>query len=125
MRFKSQLVCGVMAGLAFVAVAAAQEAPRVFTRNDDIRLPQVIREIKPSYTEEAKQRGIEGTVVLDAVVLADGTVGEVRVKQSLDSTYGLDEQAVKALKQWLFKPGTKDGTPVAVRVDVEMTFTLK
>jgi TonB family protein len=47
------------------------------------------------------------------------------VVQSLDSEYGLDDEAVKALKQWEFEPGTKDGAPVAVRVDVEMTFKLK
>ena len=39
--------------------------------------------------------------------------------------YGLDTQAVEAVRQWLFKPGTKEGKPVAVRVALEMTFTLK
>ena len=47
------------------------------------------------------------------------------VTQSLDKKYGLDDQAVKAMKQWSFKPGTKDGKPVTVRVDVQMSFTLK
>ena len=47
------------------------------------------------------------------------------VTQSLDKEYGLDTQAVEAARQWLFKPGTKDGKPVAVRVALEMTFTLK
>jgi protein TonB len=62
---------------------------------------------------------------LDTVVLADGTVGDVRVARSLDAVNGLDRQAVKAMKQWRFKPGLKDGKPVAVRVQVEMSFTLK
>jgi Gram-negative bacterial TonB protein C-terminal len=43
----------------------------------------------------------------------------------LDDKYGLDEQAVTAMKKWVFKPGTKDGKPVAVRVDVEMSFRLR
>ena len=68
---------------------------------------------------------IEGSVRLSAVVLADGKVGEVKVTRSLDSVHGLDESAVKAMKQWEFKPGTKDGKPVAVRVSIDMTFTLK
>ena len=45
--------------------------------------------------------------------------------RSLDTQYGLDAQAVSAVKQWLFKPGTKEGKPVAVHVTIEMTFTLK
>ena len=59
------------------------------------------------------------------MVLSDGTVGDVKVTQSLDSIYGLDANAVKAMKLWQFKPGTKDGKPVAVRVGVSMNFTLK
>jgi len=47
------------------------------------------------------------------------------VTKSLDQKYGLDDQAVTAMKKWQFKPGTKDGKPVAVRVTVEMTFKLK
>jgi TonB family protein len=69
------------------------------------------------------RRKVEGTVEVDAVILADGTVGDVSVKRSLDPD--LDEEAVKATKQWRFRPGTKDGAPVAVQVFIELTFTLK
>jgi TonB family protein len=62
---------------------------------------------------------------LAAVVLSDGTVGKVAVLRSLDTTFGLDEQAVRATRQWVFNAGTKDGAAVAVRVTVEMTFTLR
>ena len=55
------------------------------------------------------------------VCACSGGVG----RAGADPTYGLDGQAVKAMKQWLFKPGTKDSRPVAVRVAVEMKFTLK
>jgi protein TonB len=68
---------------------------------------------------------IEGTVLLNVVVRADGSVGDVNVTQSLDSVYGLDANAAEAMKQWEFTPGTKDGQPVDVAVTVEMTFTLK
>ena len=63
--------------------------------------------------------------VLEAVVLSDGTVGTVTVVRSVDSYFGLDEQAFKAVKQWLFKPGLKDGKPVPVRVQVEMASVAK
>jgi TonB family protein len=49
----------------------------------------------------------------------------VTVLRSLDATFGLDAQAVLAAKQWLFNPGMKDGVAVAVRVTIEMSFTLR
>jgi len=88
-------------------------------------MPKVIRESKPRYTREAMEAKIEGTVLLECVVQADGTVGETRVVRSLDTQHGLDDEAVKALKQWRFSPGTKDGKPVPVVVELEMTFTLR
>jgi protein TonB len=111
---------GVMA-----ATAASQDATGVYTPGQGVVAPKVLKDVPPKYTAEARAAGIQGTVKLDAVVLTDGTVGEVRVTQSLDTVYGLDEQAVKAVKQWVFDPGKKDGKPVPVRVDVEVTFTLK
>ena len=57
------------------------------------------------------------------VVLEDGTVGDVSVTQSVDSRYDFDGEAVKAAKQWTFKPGTKDGTPVPVYVTIQLLFT--
>jgi TonB family protein len=57
-------------------------------------------------------------------VRADGTVGEVCVVRSLDRRYGLDDEAVKALKQWQFTPCQKDGVAVPVVVEVEMTFMI-
>jgi protein TonB len=66
---------------------------------------------------------VQGNVQVDAVVLADGSVGDVTVTKSLDAE--LDEQAVNATKQWKFRPGTKDGKAVDVLVQIELTFTLR
>jgi TonB family protein len=85
--------------------------------------PVLMREVKPKYTEGAMRRKVQGTVEVEAVILQDGTVGDVRVTKSLDEE--LDQQAVSAAKQWTFKPGTKDGKPVAVQVNIELTFTLR
>jgi periplasmic protein TonB len=68
---------------------------------------------------------IQGIVVLECVVETDGTVGEVKVLKSLDATYGLDDEAVKATRQWHFKPGMRKGKPVPVAVALELTFTLR
>jgi protein TonB len=99
-------------------LAAAQEIARETS-------PMLIREFKPDYTKEARDAKIEGVVEMNAVVLEDGTVGDVTITKSLDQKYGLDDEAIKALKKWRFKPGTKDGKPVAVTVSVEMSFTLR
>jgi protein TonB len=87
--------------------------------------PKVKNSVKALYTSEARNAGIEGVVWVDATVLSDGTVGDdVRIVRSLDKKYGLDEQAVKASKQWTFYPATKDGKPVAMLVTIEQYFKL-
>ena len=84
-------------------------------------MPVVLSEVKPDYTPEAKKQGIQGIVESSVVVRDDGAVGEVKVTRSLDDKYGLDEQAVIAMKKWRFRPGTKDGKPVAEQVTVEVS----
>jgi len=120
-----------LATLAFAVVSvvaaggAGQEPSRVYPPGDGVTTPTLIREVKPEYTTEARKARIQGTVTMEVVVLEDGTVGDVKITESLDQKYGLDEQAVKAVQEWRFKPGTKDHKPVAVRVSIEMSFTLK
>ena len=87
--------------------------------------PRILREIKPQYTADAMRAKVQGTVLLECVVLPDGSVGRVDVVRSLDPTFGLDQEAVKAAKQWRFQPGTRFGEPVAVLVTIELTFTLR
>lgn len=117
----------ILTATAFAVVAAAGIAaqdPPVYQMGKDVKAPVLVREIKPTYTEGAMRRRVEGMVEMSAVVLANGTVREdVSVIRSLDAE--LDEQAIKALRQWEFKPGTKDGEPVNVRVNIEMSFSLK
>ena len=135
MSRRRTLVC---AAIAFtLSGAAAAAAVRVFPitaplqtttvhkPGKGITLPQVVREVKPVYTPEAMKQKIQGTVWLKIVVLDTGDVGQVEVSKSLDPEYGLDQEAIKAAKQWKFKPGTKEGKPVAVEVTLELTFTLK
>jgi periplasmic protein TonB len=120
---KRGIVAACVAVLAVASAHAQQET--IYTPGDGVSLPTVTKQVGPQYTSEAMANRIEGKVGLSAVVLANGKVGDVKVIRSLDSVYGLDEAAVKAMKQWEFKPGTKDGKPVAVRVEIDMAFTLK
>lgn len=109
-----------------LAAVAAQEQRQIYRRGDGgIVLPKLVTETKPRYTPEALKARIQGAVLMEAVVEPNGRVGAVDVIKSLDTRHGLDAEAVKALKQWTFKPGTKDGKPVPVRVEIEMTFTLR
>jgi len=111
-------------GLSTLA-GAVQDGGTAAPPGQGITSPRVIRGVKPKYTDEAKAARIEGLVAMDVVVLENGTVGEVKVTRSLDSVHGLDGEAVKAMKQWTFDPGRKDGKAAKVLVSVEMTFTLK
>ena len=106
-------------------VSSEAQSQVVHKPGSGVTLPVVVHEVKPDYTPEALQQKIQGSVVLGIVVLADGTVGDITVEHSLDATYGLDQQAIDAAKQWTFKPGTKDGKPVPVSVTLQMVFTLK
>lgn len=90
-----------------------------------IQNPEKIREVKPAYTAEAMRAKIQGTVIVECVVLPDGTVGDVQVVKSLDPAFGLDQEAVKAAKQWRFIPGRRNGQPVPVLITIELTFTLR
>jgi protein TonB len=80
---------------------------------------------KPQYTSQAMRAKIQGLVLLECIVMPDGTVGRVQVLRSLDPTFGLDQEAVKAARSWRFKPGMRRGEPVPVLVTIEMAFTLR
>jgi TonB family protein len=91
-------------------------------REAGVAPPRVLREVKPQYTAEAMRARIEGSVLLEAVVGIDGRVGAIHIVRSLDALNGLDEQAVRALQQWTFTPGTKDGVAVPVLISVQLSF---
>jgi protein TonB len=90
-----------------------------------IETPVLVREVKPLYTNDAMRAKIQGTAWLECVVLPDGTVGNVRITRSLDSTFGLDQEAIKAARQWRFRPGRRLGQPVAVLITIAMDFHLQ
>lgn len=87
-----------------------------------VKAPRLLKDVKPRYTPDAMQAGIEGTATLEAVIRVDGTVGDVRVTRSLDREFGLDAEAISALKKWEFAAGTKDDVAVPVLVEIEMSF---
>jgi protein TonB len=78
----------------------------------------------PEYPALARKRGWEGKVLLEVVVGCDGTVQTVRV-QSGSSHDLLDEAALRAVREWRFQPGTRNGEPEAMQVLVPVNFMLQ
>jgi TonB family protein len=77
----------------------------------------------PLYSDEARRRGIEGVVLARASVNSDGRVSGARVTKGLGS--GLDQNALVALRQWRFHPGSRNGVAVAMNVEIDIAFTLR
>jgi TonB family protein len=84
--------------------------------------PVLIRKTEPEYTPEARAAKFQGTVVLSAIVSPDGEPRDFRVVRSLGM--GLDEKAIECVKNWKFRPATKDSKPVAMYVTIEVNFRL-
>jgi TonB family protein len=103
--------------------AAQQNQDPVYEAGQGVTLPKVTKAVKPYYDAASMQDRIEGNVLLTCVVSKAGVPTEIEVTRSLDER--LDAQAIHALEQWQFHPGQKDGEAVAVRIAVEMNFTLK
>ena len=95
------------------------------TPGNGVTWPRLVREVKPNYTPDAMRAQVEGTVHLEILVLADGSVGRVNITRLLDARFGLDEEAVSAVRRWRFDPGRQLGKAVATRVGVELWFNLR
>jgi TonB family protein len=78
---------------------------------------------KPNYTEKARNNKVSGTVVMRVLVGADGEVKQVEVIRGLPD--GLNEEAVKSIRQMRFKPATKNGQPVEFWVTMEASFSTR
>lgn len=117
------VAAGVGTSAASPAPPLDSDASEVHQAGPDVRPPRLLREVKPHYSDRAKQAKIQGEVLMECVVRTDGKADDFRIVRSLDPE--LDQAAVDAAKQWEFAPGTRDGKPVAVKVTIAIAFTLK
>ncbi len=85
--------------------------------------PVATTKVDPAYPPDVLRDHVEGTVTLYAVIRADGTVDDIKVLDSLDSR--LDANAIRALSGWRFRPGTKNGQPVALEAVVQIPFRMR
>ena len=115
----------LLLGAILVSLVPQQPAQGVVRPGNGIVDPKLVRSVQPRYTLEAIKAKIQGTVELEAVVLTDGTVGDVTIIKSLDKDLGLDQAAIAAAKQWTFRPGVDpNGNPVKVIVTLKLEFKL-
>jgi len=87
-----------------------------------VSAPQLVFKVEPEYSEEARKAKFQGTVVLYVVVDEKGNPRDLKVVRPLG--LGLDQKAIEAVQKWRFKPGLKDGRPVAVSAQIEVNFHL-
>jgi len=87
-----------------------------------VSAPRPIYAPDPEFSDEARKAKYQGTVILWVVVGPDGRTHDIHVQRTLGM--GLDEKAIEAVSQWRFEPARKDGIPVAVQVNIEVTFRL-
>ena len=81
-----------------------------------------VRNVNPVYPQDAQTARVQGVVIIEARIEADGTVGSARVLRSIPM---LDEAAVDAVRQWEFTPTLVNGVPVPVIMTVTVNFTLQ
>jgi len=94
----------------------------VYRIGGGVSAPQLIFKVEPEYSEEARKAKFQGTVVLYVVVDEKGLPRDLKVVRPLG--LGLDQKAIEAVQKWKFKPGLKDGHPVAVSAQIEVNFRL-
>lgn len=87
-----------------------------------VRAPQKLREVNPVYPPIAQSARVQGIVIIEATIGADGRVTNARILRSVPL---LDAAAIDAVRQWEFTPTLLNGVPVPVVMTVTVNFTLK
>ena len=86
----------------------------------DVHRPEILRQVKPVYSEQARKAGTRGTVIVEAIIDDEGCVRNIRPLQELPD--GLTEAAMAAVGQWVFSPATLEGRPVKVYYVLTINF---
>jgi 2,3-bisphosphoglycerate-dependent phosphoglycerate mutase len=120
MRRLALLLLFALAAMSSFAQTADPDPP--YRVGGDVKAPVVIQRVDPVYPPEAKEKRITGVVITEVLVNRNGNVVDVRVLKPLP--YGLDQAAVDAVRQWKFRPGTRNGEPVDVYFALTVNFKL-
>ncbi len=87
-----------------------------------IEPPALLKQVRPNYTNDALAKKVEGEVLLEVVILAEGKIGPVRILRGLSA--GLNEKAIECVLQWVFVPGKFKGQPVDVLAEIQVDFSI-
>jgi protein TonB len=87
-----------------------------------VRAPSILTQVDPDYSEEARKAKFSGNVQVYLIVDAQGNPTHIRVVHG--AGMGLDEKAVEAVRQYKFRPATRDGQPVAVDLYMDVNFQI-
>jgi protein TonB len=121
-----EIVAG-QAGLRYKVVGAdglRVTLPPPVILTDDMKMPELVTKIDPIYPSDARDAGVDGKVVVQAVIRENGTVGDVQVLTAVPGWPSLDRNAVEALREWKYRPAMKDGYPVSAYFTVVIQFRL-
>jgi protein TonB len=103
-------------------VPAPPPPPQPLRVGGEIRPPQKVADAAPPYPPIARAAGVQGIVILEALIAEDGGVRDVRVLRSIPL---LDAAAVEAVRQWRFTPTLLNGQPVPIVMTVTVAFKLR
>jgi TonB family protein len=113
-----------------ISIASRPSAAKVILSEQPVTMgtehlepPRVIEDTPPLYTKGAFDRGIEGRVVLRVIIQKNGSIGAIRIHESLDGD--LDRAAITAVEKWKFEPATIDGDAINVLADIEVNFEIR
>jgi TonB family protein len=94
----------------------------IYEIGHEVKPPKPVFAPNPEYSKSARRAKIQGTITLGLMVTPEGLVGDIAVCKNLERS--LDQKAIDTVRQWKFQPATKDDEPVAVRLNVEVSFRL-
>ena len=95
----------------------------VYRVGNGVSAPVLLEKVEPEYSEQARAAKYQGSVLLKVQIDSEGKVVKVEVARALGM--GLDEKAMEAVRQWKFKAGMKEGQPVAVESEIEVSFRMQ
>ena len=99
-----------------------EDGETVHRISGEVTSPRLRYKVEPEYSEQARDKKVQGTVMLAVEVWEDGRAHNIRVLRSVG--FGLDEKAIEAVQKWRFYPGHKHGKPVKVAAQIQVSFKL-
>jgi len=120
MRLRAIVLLSLAVVVAAVSACGARKPYSLATPN--LVPPKLIQRATPSYTDGARRARITGNVELLVRIGADGKTERARITKSLDTVHGLDDEAIAAVRRFVFTPATLNGRPVPVD-DVPITLS--